>query len=89
MNDVALLAQHLGRLPRDEGVAAAGAAPLGLKMASCTTGVSEPEFVPNFQAGQLVGLVGGLAGAAEYEKLIGGPGIGDARNGRAIARATS
>ncbi len=45
-----------------------------LKMASCTTGVSEPEFVPNFQSGQLCGLVGGLAGAAEYERLIRVPG---------------
>jgi hypothetical protein len=42
-----------------------------MKMATCTTGVSEPEYVPNFQSGQLVGLVGGLAGAAEYERLVG------------------
>ncbi|MFN0152678.1 MAG: hypothetical protein ACKVU1_18400 [bacterium] len=45
-----------------------------LKTASLTTAVSEPEFVPNYQSGQLVGLVGGLAGAAEYETLIGVPG---------------
>ena len=45
-----------------------------IKMASCTTAVSEPEYVPNFQSGQLCGLVGGLAGAAEYERLIDVPG---------------
>lgn len=46
----------------------------GITMVSCTTGVGEPELVPNFQAGQLAGLAGGLAGAAEYEKLVGVPG---------------
>ncbi|MDI6807951.1 MAG: hypothetical protein QME66_03070 [Candidatus Eisenbacteria bacterium] len=40
--------------------------------AGCTA-VSAPEFYPYVQSGQLVGLMGGLAGAAEYEKLIGNP----------------
>ncbi len=42
-------------------------------VAGCTA-VSAPEYYPYFQSGQLSGLLGGLAGAAEYEKLVGGPG---------------
>ncbi len=38
--------------------------------AGCTA-VSAPEYYPYFQSGQLAGLLGGLAGAAEYEKLVG------------------
>jgi hypothetical protein len=38
------------------------------------TAVSAPEFYPYVQSGQLQGLLGGLAGAAEYEKLIDRPG---------------
>lgn len=44
-------------------------------VAGCTA-VSAPEYFPYFQSGQLSGLLGGLAGAAEYEALVGG--IGDA-----------
>ncbi|MBI5708957.1 MAG: hypothetical protein HZC42_01445 [Candidatus Eisenbacteria bacterium] len=33
------------------------------------TAVSAPEFYPYLQSGQLRGLLGGMAGAAEYEKL--------------------
>ncbi len=35
------------------------------------TAVSAPEFYPYVQSGQLQGLLGGLAGAAEYEVLVG------------------
>ena len=38
-------------------------------VAGCTA-VSAPEYYPYYQSGQLVGLLGGLAGAAEYEKLV-------------------
>jgi hypothetical protein len=34
------------------------------------TAVSAPEYYPYVQAKQLVGLLGGLAGAAEYEQLV-------------------
>jgi len=43
-------------------------------IASGCTAVSAPEYYPYYQSGQLVGLLGGLAGAAEYEKLVGIPG---------------
>jgi len=39
-------------------------------VAGCTA-VSAPEYYPYFQSRQLAGLLGGLAGAAEYEKLVG------------------
>lgn len=42
-------------------------------VAGCTA-VSAPEYYPYVQSGQLDGLLGGLAGAAEYEKLAGRPG---------------
>ena len=40
-----------------------------LPMVSGTTAVSAPEYYPYLQSGQLQGLLGGMAGAAEYEKL--------------------
>src|SRR2546428_564641 len=39
-----------------------------LPMVSGCTAVSAPEYCPYLQSGQLVGLLGGMAGAAEYEK---------------------
>jgi hypothetical protein len=45
--------------------------PLG---AGCTA-VSAPNFYPYLDAGQLVGLLGGMKGAAEYEKLMGAHGL--------------
>src|SRR5689334_17452973 len=40
-----------------------------LPMVAGVTAVSAPEFYPYLQSGQLQGLLGGMAGAAEYEKL--------------------
>jgi hypothetical protein len=40
-----------------------------LPMVAGVTAVSAPEFFPYVQSGQLLGLLGGMAGAAEYEKL--------------------
>lgn len=37
-------------------------------MVSGCTAVSAPEYYPYLQSGQLLGLLGGMAGAAEYEK---------------------
>ena len=39
------------------------------------TAVMAPDLYPFLQSGQMVGLLGGLAGAAEYEALIGVPGM--------------
>jgi len=45
-----------------------------LPMISGCTAVSTPEYFPYLQSGQLRGLMGGMAGAAEYEKLRGEKG---------------
>jgi hypothetical protein len=38
------------------------------------TGVMSPDLYPFFQSGQIDGFLGGLVGAAEYEKMVGHPG---------------
>ena len=45
-----------------------------LPMVSGCTAVSAPEYYPYLQSGQLRGLLGGMAGAAEYEKARGEKG---------------
>ncbi|MCK5106665.1 MAG: hypothetical protein KAQ76_03810 [Elusimicrobiales bacterium] len=40
------------------------------------TAVSQPSYGPYLQKGQLKGLIGGMKGAADYEKLIGKFGTG-------------
>ena len=45
-----------------------------LPMVSGCTAVSAPEYYPYLQSGQLRGLLGGMAGAAEYEKMRGEKG---------------
>jgi hypothetical protein len=42
------------------------------------TAVSGPEMYPYIQSGQLVGLLAGMKGAAEYEQLVERPGLGTA-----------
>lgn len=44
-----------------------------VELGSGVTAVSAPNFYPYIQSGQLVGLLGGLKGAAEYETLIATP----------------
>jgi hypothetical protein len=44
-------------------------------MVAGVTAVSAPEYYPYLQAGQLQGLLGGMAGAAEYETLVEVPGL--------------
>ena len=44
-------------------------------MVAGVTAVSAPEYYPYLQAGQLQGLLGGMAGAAEYETLVKAPGL--------------
>ena len=48
----------------------------GVKIAAGVTAVMAPEYYPYLETGQLIGLLGGLKGAAEYEELIGRPGNG-------------
>jgi hypothetical protein len=48
----------------------------GQKIAAGVTAVMAADYYPFLQTGQLVGLIGGLKGAAEYEKLINRPDDG-------------
>jgi len=45
-----------------------------LPVVAGVTAVSAPEFYPYLQSGQLAGMLGGMAGAAEYEVLRGESG---------------
>ena len=47
-------------------------------MAAGCTSVNIPRFTTYLQTGQLVGMIGGLPGAAEYESLVGHKGEGRA-----------
>jgi len=42
----------------------------GLEIASATTAVSAPDYVPYYKSKQLFGLSGGMPGSAQYEKLV-------------------
>ena len=46
----------------------------GLKMVASCTAVMAPDNIPYYEAGQLVGLAGGMKGSADYELLVGVPG---------------
>ena len=46
-----------------------------LPMVGATTAVQTTDLTPYYQAGQLLGLVGGLAAAAEYETMVGTKGL--------------
>jgi len=48
----------------------------GARFAAGVTAVMAPEYYPYLDTGQLVGMLGGLKGAAEYEALLGRPGLG-------------
>jgi len=40
------------------------------KLATAQTAIGAPRYYPYLQTGQLVGLIGGMKGAAEYERLV-------------------
>jgi hypothetical protein len=48
----------------------------GVKVISGNTAIQAVLIYPYYQAGQIPGFLGGLKGAAEYEKLVGVPGLG-------------
>lgn len=48
----------------------------GVKVISGNTAIQAVLIYPYYQAGQISGFLGGLKGAAEYEKLIDRPGMG-------------
>ena len=50
--------------------------PAGIPMSTGVTSIQVNEVMPYVDAGQINGILAGMPGAAEYEKLIGKPGIG-------------
>jgi hypothetical protein len=50
----------------------------GFALAAGVTAVMAPDLYPFLQSGQLIGLLGGLRGAAEYETRLGASGAGRA-----------
>ncbi|MBT4112029.1 MAG: hypothetical protein HOE42_02560 [Candidatus Marinimicrobia bacterium] len=52
-----------------------GGDPTGVPLSSGTTSIQVNEVMPYVQSGQVRGILSGMPGAAEYEKLIGTPGI--------------
>jgi hypothetical protein len=46
----------------------------GLSMVAACTAVMAPDNIPYYEAGQLIGLSGGMKGSADYEQLVGVPG---------------
>tara|TARA_B100001250_G_scaffold395156_1_gene399761 strand:- start:311 stop:1165 length:855 start_codon:yes stop_codon:yes gene_type:complete len=50
--------------------------PTKIPMSTGTTSIQVNEIMPYVQAGQVQGILAGMPGAAEYEKLIDHPGIG-------------
>lgn len=49
--------------------------PYGKKVSSGTTAVQVNECIPYVRSGQLIGIVGGMSGAAEYEMLLERPDL--------------
>jgi hypothetical protein len=70
--DIPLIVTISGTAVIDSWIAYAGAR-YHKKVAAGATAVMVPQFYPYLQTGQLEGLLGGLKGAAEYEKLIQRP----------------
>ena len=50
--------------------------PTGVPMSTGTTSIQVNDVMPYVQSGQVKGIIAGMPGAAEYEALIGSPGIG-------------
>ncbi len=73
-DDVAMLVNISGGLPGTKEWVLQVQSRYHVKLGSGCTAVSAPEFYPYVQSGQLVGLLGGMKGAAEYEKLVQRPG---------------
>ncbi len=74
-NDIGLVVTISGSTFPDAWVAYAHER-YGQKVAAGVTAVMAADYYPFLDTGQLVGLLGGLKGAAEYEKLINRPGNG-------------
>jgi hypothetical protein len=74
-DDIALLCSIAGSALSEYWAIWAGGR-YGVKVISGNTAIQAVLIYPYYQAGQIPGFLGGLKGAAEYEKLIDHPGMG-------------
>lgn len=68
-DDIALVVTVAASSLPESWISYAGAR-YGQRIAAGVTAVMASDFYPYLQTGQLIGLLGGLKGAAEYEKLL-------------------
>lgn len=73
-DDIALLVSFAHGIQVETWIAFAGAR-FGQQIIGGVTGVVAPDLYPYLQSNQLVGLLGGLKGASEYESLIQTKGL--------------
>ncbi len=71
--DVALVMEVSAGTPGTREWVQQAVSRFSVTLGSGTTAVGAPNFYPYVSSGQLVGLLGGLKGAAEYETLVGMP----------------
>ena len=76
LKDIKLLVD-LAAMGTVEWWIAYGADRADIPMATGTTAVMTPDLYPFYQSNQLIGFLGGLRGAADYEKLLEIPGRGE------------
>lgn len=74
-DDISLLVSFAHGIQVETWIAYAGAR-FGQQIIGGVTGVVAPDLYPYLQSGQLVGLLGGLKGASEYESLVKRKGLG-------------
>jgi hypothetical protein len=79
LNDIAMVMDLSAGDPGIPAWVRVGNALYHRKIAGGSTAVSAPQFFPYLQTGQLIGLLGGLKGAAEYETLVHHPGAATSR----------
>jgi hypothetical protein len=73
-DDISVLVSFAHGISVEQWVAYAGAR-YGQQIIGGVTGVVAPDLYPYLQSGQIVGLMGGLKGASEYEALIKRKGL--------------
>lgn len=73
-DDIALLVSFAHGYSVEQWIAFAGAR-YGQEIIGGVTGVVAPDLYPFLQSGQLVGMLGGLKGASEYESLVDKKGL--------------
>ena len=75
MQDLALLIDYSAGYPGTKEWVIQVQGQYNIPMISSCTAVQITDYVPYYQAGQLLGLAGGMPGSAQYEHLVGRKGL--------------